>query len=105
MYETFESNDKKWIEKLESGLKSRIKKVLGSGKILPISTLLLDDVSFMQSLKIYKILFEIPKGENPRNARNIRKIWVKGQIILNNESHFVTIFPPDEKGVSLVIGI
>lgn len=105
MYEAFESSDKKWIEKLESELKSRIKKVLRSGNLLPPSIVPSDDISFMQSLKIYKILFEIPTGENPCNATNIRKIWVKGQVTLNNESHFVTVFPPDEKGVSLVIGI
>ena len=94
-YIQYESKDLSWIAKLESELKSRIKKINNSAI----------DSSFLQSLKISTIIYEIFKGENPSDARNIKRLRVKGRVEIDREYRWITIFPPDINGNSHIIGI
>lgn len=94
-YIQYKSEDLSWITKLESELKSRIKKINNSDI----------DSSFLQSLKISTIIYEIFKGENPSDARNIKRLRVQGRVEIDREYRWITIFPPDINGNSHIIGI
>lgn len=91
----YESKDSSWANKLEFELKSRIKKING-----------LDlDISFLQSLKISTIIYEIVEGENPSDARNIKRLRVQGRVEIDRQYRWITIIPPDMNGNSHIIGI
>lgn len=94
-YIQYKSKDLSWITKLESKLKSRIKKINNSAI----------DSSFLQSLKISTIIYEIFKGENPSDAQNIKRLRVQGRVEIDREYRWITIFPPGINGNSRIIGI
>lgn len=95
-YIQYESKNSSWITKLESELKSRIKKINNSAI----------DSSFLQSLKISTIIYEISKDcKNPSDARNIKRLRVQGRVEIDRKYRWITIFPPDINGNSHIIGI
>lgn len=94
-YELTKSKNSSWITKLESELKSKIKTINNS----------VIDSSFLQSLKISSIIYEIFKGENPSDPRNIKRLRVQGRVEIDREYRWITIFPPDINGNSHIIGI
>lgn len=94
-YELTKSKNSSWITKLESELKSKIKTINNSDT----------DSSFLQSLEISSIIYEILKGENPADTRNIKRLRVQGRVEIDREYRWITIFPPDINGNSHIIGI
>ena len=94
-YELTKSKNSSWITKLESELKSKIKTINNS----------VIDSSFLQSLEISSIIYEIFKGENPSDPRNIKRLRVQGRVEIDREYRWITIFPPDINGNSHIIGI
>lgn len=94
-YELTKSKNSIWITKLESELKSKIKTINNS----------VIDSSFLQSLGISSIIYEIFKGENPSDPRNIKRLRVQGRVEIDQEYRWITIFPPDINGNSHIIGI
>ena len=94
-YELTKSKNSSWITKLESELKSKIKTINNS----------VIDSSFLQSLEISSIIYEIFKGENPSDPRNIKRLRVQGRVEIDREYRWITIIPPDINGNSHIIGI